>query len=68
MASDIALSLDQRQSLINLRTIDDYIGRTQRRLSTGLEVSEVKDGVSEYFAARRLNQASEAYFKPTRCY
>ncbi len=61
MASDIALSLDQRTSLINLRSIDDYIGRTQRRLSTGLEVSEVTDGVSEYFAARRLNNASESY-------
>ncbi len=61
MASDIALSLDQRTSLINLRSIDDYIGRTQRRLSTGLEVSEVTDGVSEFFAARRLNNASESY-------
>jgi flagellin-like hook-associated protein FlgL len=55
MAEQINLSASSRANLVALQSTTKLIGRTQERLSTGLEVNSALDDASAYFQSRSLN-------------
>ncbi|MBL8704994.1 MAG: flagellin [Rhodospirillales bacterium] len=60
MADDIKLSAASRTNLLALQTTTKLIGRTQARLSTGLEVNSALDNASAFFQSRSLsNRAND---------
>jgi flagellin len=60
MADDIKLSAASRTNLLALQATTKLIGRTQARLSTGLEVNSALDNASAFFQSRSLvNRAND---------
>ncbi len=55
MADDIKLSAASRTNLLALQSTTKLIGRTQARLSTGLEVNSALDNASAFFQSRSLS-------------
>jgi flagellin-like hook-associated protein FlgL len=56
--ADITLTASVRQSLLSLQSTQDMVGRTQKRLSSGLEVENAIDDAIAYFQAKALNDRS----------
>ena len=59
MSNDIVLTGQQRDSVLTLRSIDRFLTRTQRRLSTGKEINSVIDGPVEFFQTRALTRRAD---------
>ena len=53
--SEISLTSSMRANLSSLRMISGQMGKTQKRLSTGLKVNSAIDNASSYYQARSLN-------------
>jgi flagellin-like hook-associated protein FlgL len=56
--ADVTLSKAVRNSLLNLQSTAEAMGKTQQRLATGLRVNSALDNPTNYFTAQSLNARS----------
>lgn len=61
MATEIALTKAQRNSIITLKDVASLSERTQERLTTGRRVNSVVDDAVAYFQAKSLSDRSEDF-------
>ena len=52
--ADVTLTASVRQSLLSLQNTQELVGRTQKRLSSGLEVENAIDDAISYFQSKAL--------------
>jgi flagellin len=56
--AEVTLSKAVRNSLLNLQSTAEAMGKTQQRLATGLRVNSALDNPTNYFTAQSLNARS----------
>ncbi|MFK7866729.1 MAG: hypothetical protein AB8B77_04740 [Alphaproteobacteria bacterium] len=61
MATEIALTKAQRNSIITLKDVADLSERTQERLTTGRRVNSVIDDAVAYFQAKGLSDRADDF-------